>query len=127
MLICAVGGLAIFIAAIAMIVAGLTIGSAYAGDAPPNLAALGTPQIIGGVGLLILGAGLVATAGALLAHLRFARPAATMLAALTALVSAAGAALLVGAPARDTVLVVALVLVFVVFGGATVVLARSNR
>lgn len=127
MLVCAVGGLAIFIAALAMIVAGLTIGSAYAGDAPPNLAALGTPQIIGGIGLLILGGGLVATAGALLADLRFARPAATLLAALTTLLAVAGAALLVGAPRRDTVLVAALAVVFVVFGGATVFLARSNR
>lgn len=127
MVACAVGGLAIFIAAMAMIVGGLTIGSAYPDSAPPNLAALGGPQIMGGLGLLILGGGLTGSAGALLADLRFARPLSILLAGLTTLLAAAGATLLVAAPARDTVLVAALVVVFVVFGGATVVLARSTR
>jgi hypothetical protein len=127
MLICAVGGMAIFIAAMAMLVAGLTIGSSYTGNSPPNLAALGTPQIIGGVGLLLLGGGLVMAAAALLGDLRFGRLAATVLTALTALLAAAGTAMLVGEPRRDTVLVVALAVAFVVFGGATVVLVRSNR
>jgi len=127
MLVCAVGGLAIFISAVAMIVAGLTIGSAYTGNTPPNLSALGMPQIIGGLGLLILGGGLVLAAAALLADLRFGRPAAVVLTALTAVLAAAAAAMLFGEPHRDTVLVVALAVAFVVFGGATVVLARGNR
>ncbi len=127
MLICAVGGMAIFIAALAMVVAGLTIGSTYAGDTPPNVAALGTPQVLGGIGLLVLAGGLVAAAAALLADLRFARGATTLLAALTAMLAAVGVALLVGAPRRDNVLAVALAVVFVLFGGATIVLARSNR
>jgi len=127
MLVCAVGGLAIFIAAVAMVVGGLTIGSAYAGNAPPNLSALGMPQIVGGIGLLVLGGGLVLAAVGLLADVRFSRPAAILLAALTAVLAAAAAAMLFGEPRRDTVLVTALAVVFVVFGGATVVLARSSR
>ncbi len=127
MLVCAVGGAAIFIAAIAMVVAGLTIGSSYTGTAPPNLGALGTPQIIGGAGLVLLGGGLIVAAMALLGDLRFGRPAATVLTALTAVLAAAGAAMLVGEPGRDTVLVVALAVAFVIFGAATVVLVRANR
>jgi len=126
-LICAVGGLAVFIAAVAMIVGGLTIGSTYTGGTPPNVSSLGTPQILGGIGLAVLGAALVAAAAALLADMRYSRRAATVLAGLATLLAAAGAAALVGAPRRDTVLVVALAVAFVVFGGATVVLARGNR
>lgn len=127
MVACAVGGMAIFIAAIAMIVGGLTVGSAYPTSAPPNLAALGGPQIMGGLGLLILGGGLAGSAAALLAGARFARPAAIALSGLTTLLAAVGAALLVVAPARDTVLIAALVVVLVAFGSATIVLARSTR
>lgn len=128
MLVVAVGGLAIFIAAIAMTVGGLTLPGRYSGALPPpNIGALGTGQIIGGIALLVFGALIVASAAALLADLPRSRALATGLSAVAALLAAVAVVLLLGATRRDVELIGALAVTFVAFGGAAVVLGRLRR
>ena len=123
----AVGGLSLVVVAGSMIVNGLTFGSRYAGTSPPpDVGQLGMGQLLCGIGLLALSIGLVGSALALLADLRFARWLTVALSALTALLAAAGALLLVGAAHRDNVLDAGLAVAVVVFGGSAVILARSR-
>lgn len=128
MLVVAVGGLAIFIAAIAMTVGGLTLPGRYSGVLPPpNIGSLGTGQIIGGIALLVFGALIVASAAALLADLPRSRALATGLSAVAALLAAVAVVLLLSATRRDVELIGALAVTFVAFGGAAVVLGRLRR
>ncbi|HLE88719.1 MAG TPA: hypothetical protein VI733_01535 [Candidatus Limnocylindria bacterium] len=127
-LVMAIGGLAVFIAAIAMTVGGLTLPSRYSGGLPPpNVGSLGTGQVVGGVALLVLGALIVASATALLADLPRSRALATALSGLAAILAGVGFALLVISPARDYELIVSLAVTFLAFGGAAVVLGRLRR
>ena len=124
----AIGGLAVFIAAVAMTVSGLTFPSRYAGATPPpNVAQLGVGQVIGGIGLLVLGILLVASAAALLSGLPRSRPFAVGSAGLTAVLTGAAIVVLFGATRRDLVLLAALAVAFVAFGGAALILARLRR
>jgi hypothetical protein len=124
----AIGGLALFIAAVAMTVSGLTFPSRYAGATPPpNVGQLGVGQVIGGIALLVLGMLLIASAAALLSGLPRSRPFAVGSAGLTALLTAAAIVLLFGAQRRDLVLLAALVVALVAFGGAALILARLRR
>jgi hypothetical protein len=108
--------MAIFIAAVAMTVSGLTLPGRYAGqDPPPNVGQLGVGQVIGGIGLLVLGI------------LRGSRPFAAGVSALTALLALAGFAILMTPTRRDLVLLAALGVAVVAFGGAAVILARLKR
>jgi hypothetical protein len=128
MLVTAIGGVAIFIAAIAMTVSGLTLSGRYAGvDPPPNIGELGTGQVIGGMALLALGMLIVGSAAALLADLPRSRPFAVGASALTALLALAAFVLLLAPTRRDLVLLAALGVAVVAFGGAAVILARLKR
>lgn len=124
-LVAAIGGVAIFIAAIGMAVGGFTLPATYNGTlAPPNIATLGLGQVVGGIGLLALSLLVVGSAGALLANLRGSRTALTAVSAMTALLAAAGFVVLMGSARRDAVLLAALGVAFLAFAGAAFVLAR---
>ena len=127
-LVAAIGGMAIFVGAVGVMIAGLTLPGHYAGAIPPpNLGQLGTEQIVGGGALLVLGMLIVASAAALLADLPRSRPLATATSAATAFLAAAGFVLLIGEARRDLILLAALGVAFVAFGGAAVILARQRR
>jgi hypothetical protein len=127
-LVAAIGGVAIFVGAVGMMIGGLTLPSRYTGTPPPpNLSQLGTAQIVGGVGLLVLGMLIVASTTALLADLPRSRPLAVGTSAATALLAAAGFVLLIGETRRDPILLAALGVAFVAFGGAAVILVRQRH
>jgi hypothetical protein len=120
--------MAVFIAGVAMTVGGLTLPNGYQGtDAPPNLSQLALAQVFAGIALLVFGLVIVATAVALLADLPRSRPMAVASTALAALLSVAAFVLVVGATRRDYILLAALGVAAVAFGGAAVVLARLRR
>lgn len=124
----AIGGVSIFIAAVGMTIGGLTIPSRYAGGlAPPNIGELGLGQIVGGIGLLVLSLLIIGSAAALLADLRGSRAALTAISAVTALLAAAGFALLMSASQRDAVLLAAVGVAFLAFASAAFILARPQR
>ncbi|MBA3687297.1 MAG: hypothetical protein H0W81_00435 [Chloroflexi bacterium] len=127
-LVIAIGGTAIFIGALAMTVSGLTLPSRWAGaDAPPNVGQLGFSQVVGGIGLLVLGVLMVGSSLALLAGLPRSRPFAVVISAISALLALAGFLLLLVPTRRDLVLLSALGVAVVAFGGAAVILARLRR
>ncbi len=127
-LVAAIGGMAIFIAAVAMTVSGLTLPGRYAGqDPPPNVGELGIGQVVGGMGLLVLGILIVGSAAALLGGLRGSRPFAAGVSGLTALLALAAFVILMMPTRRDLVLLAALGVAVVAFGGAAVILARLKR
>ena len=69
----AILGLSTFIAAIALIVFGLTTAGSYGASPPPNAGSLGMGQVLGGFGLLVIGLALVGSSLAVLADLRGSR------------------------------------------------------
>lgn len=123
----AVLGLAIFIAAVAIIASGLTIAARYGESPPPNVGELGIGQVLGGVGMLVLSVALVASALTVLADVRGSRRVAAVVAGLTAVLSAAGVLLIMSQPVTDTILASALAVVTLVFGAAAIVLGRPRR
>lgn len=128
MLVVGIGGLALFIAAIAVVVSGLGLAGRYAAvEPPPNLDQLGTPQIIGGLALVALSLGMIAGAGALLSGVRGSRLAVIGLSGLTATLAAAGFAMSLVQTRRDIVLLSALGVTALVFAGSAAVLARLRR
>ena len=127
-MVAAIGGISIFIAAVAMTVNGLTLPGQYAGaDPPPNVDQLGMGQVVGGIGLLVLGILIVSSAAALLSGLPRSRPFAVGIWAITAALALAGFVLLLAPTRRDLVLLAALGVAVVAFGGAAVILARLRR
>jgi hypothetical protein len=127
-LVTAIGGTAIFIAALAMTVSGLTFPSRYAGaDPPPNVGQLGFSQVVAGIGLLVLGILIVGSAAALLSGLPRSRPFAVGISAISAMLALAGFVLLLAPTRRDVVLLSALAVAVVAFGGAAVILARLRN
>jgi hypothetical protein len=122
----AVLGLAIFIASLAMIASGLTIGGRYADSPPPNVGELGYGQVLGGAGLLVLGVAQVASALAVLADVRGSRRIAAAVAGVTALLSAAGVLLIMSQPITDVILASALAVSTLVFAVAAIVLGRPR-
>jgi hypothetical protein len=127
-LVAAIGGMAIFIAAVAMTVSGLTLPGRFAGsDPPPNVGQLGMGQVVGGIALLVLGILIVGSAAALLGGLPRSRLFAVSTSAITALLALAGFLLLLVPSRRDLVLLAALGVAVVAFGGTAVILARLRR
>jgi hypothetical protein len=127
-LVTAIGGTAIFIAALAMTVSGLTLPSRFAGaEPPPNVGQMGLGQVVGGIGLLVLGILVVGASLALLSGLRGSRPFAVGISAISAVLALAGFVLLMVPTRRDVVLLSALAVAVVAFGGAAVILARLRR
>ena len=122
----AVLGLAIFIAAVAIIASGLTIAGRYGESPPPNAGQLGQGQVLVGAGMIVLGVALVASALAVLADIRGSRRVAAAVAALTAVLSAAGVFLVMSQPVTDTILASALAVLTLVFGVSAIVLGRPR-
>jgi len=120
--------MAIFIAAVGMTVGGMTLPSRWAGaDPPPNVGQLGLGQVVGGIGLLVLGVLLIGSSAALLSGLPRSRPFAVGISTVTAVLALAGFVLLIAPTRRDLVLLAALGVAVVIFGGAAFVLARLRR
>jgi hypothetical protein len=127
-LVTAIGGTAVFIAALAMAVSGLTFPSRYAGATPPpDVGQLGLGQVVGGIGLLVLGILMVGSSLALLSGLPRSRPFAVAISAISAVLALAGFVLLMAPTQRDLVLLSALAVAVVAFGGAAFILARLRR
>jgi hypothetical protein len=122
-----VGGIALVITAIGMIVMALTIGARYGADAPPNAGSLAVLPVIGGVVLLLLGIGLTAGGVAVLAHVRRSRLVTGILAAIAAALSAVGTVVAMINPPADPVIAVALTVAALVFGVAALLLLRPRR
>ena len=120
----AVLGLAIFIAAVAMIVFGLTTASRFGATPPPNASELGRGQVLGGVGLLAAGLTMLGSALAVLADVRGSRLVAAAISGLVAILSAAGVIRVMGEGAGDPVLASALAVLTVVLGAAGIILVR---
>jgi hypothetical protein len=123
----AILGLAVFIAAIAMVVFGVTTSARFGSSPPPNVGGLGTGQVLGGIGLLVLGGALVASALAVLADLRGSRRIAAVVAGGAALLSAAGVVRVMSEGAGDAVLAAALAVTTMIFGASAIILARRPR
>jgi hypothetical protein len=120
----AILGLAIFIAAIAMIVFGLTTANRFGASPPPNVGDLGMGQILGGVGLVVTGVAMLGSALAVLADMRGGRLAAVAVSGLVALLSAGGVIRVMGEGSGDPVLAAALALTTVILGAAAIILVR---
>ena len=126
-MVAAIGGTALFIAAVAMTVGGLTLPGSYAGaKPPPNVDQLALRQVLAGIALLVLGLVILATAVALLANLPRSRPLAVGSSALAALLAVAGFGFVLGGTRSDPTLLTALGVAAVAFGGAAFVLARQR-
>jgi hypothetical protein len=122
----AVLGLAIFIAAIAMLVFGLTTASRFGSDPPPNVNNLGAGQVLGGIGLIVAGVALVGSALAVLADVRGSRRIAAVVSAAIALLCAAAVILVMGESGGDPVLATALAVTTVILGAAAIILVRRS-
>lgn len=123
----AILGLAIFITAIAMVVFGMTASSRFGSSPPANVDALGTGQVLGGIGLLVMSVTLVGSALAVLADLRGSRRIAALVAGAAAVLSAAGVVRVMGEGAGDAVLAAALAVTTMIFGASAIILARRPR
>ena len=127
-LVTAIGGMAIFITALGMVVTGLTLPGRFAGSTPPpNVGQLGLPQVLGGIGLLILGTLMVGSSLALLGGLARSRLFAVAISAISAALAVAGFVILLAPTRRDVVLLAALAVAALAFGAAAVILARLRR
>jgi len=122
-----VGGVALVIIGLGMVAMGLTLGSRYAIDPPPNAASLGMVPIALGAGILLLGAGLTAGGVAVLGDVRRARLVTGILAAFAAALAAVGTILVTVNPPPDVVLAIALTVATLVFGAAAILLLRPRR
>jgi len=125
----AVLGLAMLILALAVIVTGLTMASRYSagGQLPPNIDQLGRLPLLGGIGLAVLALALIGGPLALLADLRGARLATTLLALLAGILSVGALLLVIQRPPPDPIVVSALGIVALLFGACALLLARPGR
>jgi hypothetical protein len=120
-------GLAVFIAGVAMSVSGMTIANRFGGDPPPNVDQLGIGQVLGGIGLAVLGLVLSGSSLAVLADVPRSRPVAAAASGLAALLAAAGVVLVQLQPGGDLVLALALAVAAVIFAAAAIILVRPRR
>jgi hypothetical protein len=122
-----VGGIAIVITGIGMVVMGLTIGSRFGGDPPPNVGSLAIIPVVGGVLAMLLGGALTGGGAAVLSDVRRSRLVTGILAAVTAGLAALGTIVVMVNPPPDTVLAIALTAATLVFGVAALLLLRPRR
>lgn len=122
-----VGGIALVITGIGMLAMALTIGSRYAGDAPPNVGALSLMPALLGLAVLVLGGALTAGGIAVLGAVRRARLMTGILSGIAAALMAAGALLAMANAPADVVLAIALTLATLIFGVAAILLLRPRR
>ncbi|HEX2193589.1 MAG TPA: hypothetical protein VHK63_01290 [Candidatus Limnocylindria bacterium] len=120
-------GLAIFIVGVAMAVSGLTLGSRFGSEPPPNVGELGVGQVVGGLGLAVLGLVLSGSSLAVLAEVPRSRPLAAAVSALAAVLAVAGAVLVQLRPGNEVVLTAALAVAAVILAAAAFVLVRPRR
>lgn len=122
-----VGGVALLITAVAMIVSGFTLPSRYVGAPPPNIGSLGVPQVVGGAALLVLAMAIAGAAAGVFMNLRGARRVAIALGALTAALCAAGVVAVMTVGGGDRLLAISLLVAAVTFGASSVILLRTGR
>lgn len=122
-----VGGVALVISGIGIIVMALTIGARYAGNPPPNAGSMALLPAVLGLLLLLLGGGLAAGGLGVLAAARRARLVTGILSAVAAGLAALGAVLaMINAP-PDPVIAVALTVATLVFGVSALLFLRPRR
>lgn len=122
-----VGGIALAITGIGMAAMALTMPARYGGDPPPDVGTLSLLPTLGGIALIVLGSLLAAGGIAVITRARRARLATGLLAALTALLSAAGVLAAMARPPADVVLAVTLTVLALVFAVAAILLLRRRR
>jgi hypothetical protein len=122
-----VGGVALVISGIGIVAMGLTIGSRYGGDAPPNVGSLSLLPVALGLGLLILGGALAAGGVGVLANARRARLATGVIAAVAAGLAALGTVLVMTSTPPDPIIGLALTVAALVFGVSAILLLRPRR
>jgi len=102
-------GVAVFIAAIGVVVSGLTLPASFdPGNPPPNADALGTWQVIGGFVRIVVGLALAGGGLALLAGSQRARVPTAILALFTALAAVGGGIAIILRGPSDLILVLTL-------------------
>jgi hypothetical protein len=122
----AVLGLAVFIAGVAMAVSGMTVASRFGDTPPPNVDQLGLGQVLGGIGLGVLGLVLSGSALAVLADVPRSRPVAAAASGVAALLAVVGVVLIQLEPGGDLVLSLALAVAGLIFAIAAVILVRPR-
>jgi hypothetical protein len=122
-----VGGIALAVTGIGVVVMTLALGARYGGDPPPDLGSLMIAPSIGGVLLLLLGAALTAGGVAVLNAVRRARLVTGVLSGVAAGLAAIGTVLVMTNPPPAPVLAIALTLATLVFGVAALLLLRPRR
>jgi hypothetical protein len=122
-----VAGVALVITGLGMVAMGLTLGTRYGADPPPDAGSLSLLPIALGTGILLLGAALTAGGVAVLGDVRRARLVAGILSAVAAALAAAGTILVSVNPPADVVLAIALTVATLVFGVAAILLLRPRR
>ena len=120
-------GIALFIAAVGVVVSGLTLSASFdPGNPPPNADALGTWQVVGGfilfvVGLALAGGGLALLSGSLRARIPTA-----ILALVTALAAGVGGIAIILRGPSDLILVLTLFGLALGLVGAGLLLLRPR-
>jgi hypothetical protein len=122
-----VGGVALVVTGIGVVVMSLTLGARYGGDPPPDVGSLIIGPALGGVVVLLLGAGLTAGGIAVLGNVRRSRLATGILSGVVAGLSAVGVVVAMTNPPAAPILAIALTVAVIVFGVAALLLLRPRR
>lgn len=122
-----VAGAALVITGLGMVAMGLTLGTRYGIDPPPNAGSLSVLPLALGAGILLLGAALTAGGVAVLGDVRRARMVTGILSAVAAALAAAGTILVSVKPPADVVLAIGLTVATLVLGVAALLLLRPRR
>jgi hypothetical protein len=120
-------GIAIFIAAIGIVVSGLTLSGSYdPANSPPNASELGTWQVVVGFALFAVGVALAGGGLALLTGSRRARVPTAVLAIISGLVAIGGAVAIVARGPSDLILALTLLGLALALGSAGLLLLRPR-
>lgn len=122
-----VGGIALVVTGIGIIVTTLTLGARYAGEPPPDVVSHMIAPTIGGVAVLLLGAALAVGGVAVLGEANRARVVTGILAAVAAVLAALATIPVMTNPPAAPVIAIALTIAAVVFGVAAILLLRPRR
>lgn len=122
-----VGGIALVITGIGVLAMGLTLGTRYGIDPPPNAGSLSVLPLALGAGMLLLGAALTAGGVAVLGAVKRARLITGILSVVAAALAALGTILVTVNPPPDLVLAIALTVATLVFASAAILLLRPRR
>jgi hypothetical protein len=122
-----VGGIALAVTGVGIVVMTLALGARYGGDPPPDLGSLMVGPALGGALLILLGSALTAGGVAVLNAVRRARLVTGILAAVAAALAAIGTVLVMTNPPATPVVAIALTIATLVFGIAALLLLRPRR